>query len=73
MPRRTTNVALEETLLAEAEALKIDVSLAAEAGLIAAVEAARRKQWQTDNRDAIQSYNDWINKRGLPLEKWRPF
>lgn len=34
-------------------------------------EAARK--WQEENAEAIASWNDWVEKNGLPLEKYRPW
>jgi post-segregation antitoxin (ccd killing protein) len=37
----------------------------------AAEEKARL--WKIENREAIQGFNDYIEKNGLPLEKFRQF
>lgn len=34
-------------------------------------EAARL--WKAENADLIKSWEDYIDKHGLPLEKYRPF
>lgn len=71
--RRAKNLTLDIHLLAEAEELKINVSRAAESGLAAAIRKERERQWQEDNAEAIRSSNEWVEKNGLPLEKYRPF
>ena len=71
--RRPTNVTLPESLIAEAKALKINVSQACEAGLTAQVKAAREKKWLEENRGAIDAFNRYIEEHGLPLEEYRMF
>jgi len=31
------------------------------------------RKWQEENAEAINSWNEWIEKNGLPLAKYRPF
>lgn len=71
--KKATNVSLAETLIAEAKALHINVSQAAEAGLARAVAEKRAELWLKENREAIQSSNDYVDKHGLPLERFRMF
>lgn len=72
-PRKATNVSLPEALLAEARALKINVSQAAEAGLAAAVAATRAASWRKENAEAIESSNAYVEQHGLPLDRYRMF
>ena len=37
------------------------------------VASEEGKRWLEENAEAIQSSNDWVEKNGLPLEKYRPF
>lgn len=71
--KKATNVSLAETLVAEAKALRINVSQAAEAGLARAVAEKRAALWIKENREAIESSNEYVEKRGLPLEQFRMF
>ncbi len=72
-PKKTTSVSLAEPLLAEAKALGINVSQAAEEGVAAAVARHRREQWLEENAEAIQSYNEFVEKHGMVLDKFRLF
>ena len=38
-----------------------------------AVRKARAEQWREENREALEAYNEWIAKNGLPLERCRQF
>lgn len=72
-PRKATNVSLGESLLAEAKALHINVSQAAEAGLARAVAEKRAELWLAENQEAIASSNAYIEQHGLPLARHRMF
>lgn len=71
--KKATNVSLAENLLAEAKELRINVSQAAEAGVAKAVAEKRAELWVKDNWEAIESSNAYVEKHGLPLEKYRMF
>lgn len=72
-PKKATNVSISETLLADAKELQINVSRAAEAGLQRAIAEKRAENWQRDNLEALQSSNEYVERNGLPLAKYRQF
>lgn len=67
--KRAVNLSLDETLVAEARALGVNLSAAAEAGL----REAAREAWRRENAEAIQRANAWVEANGLPLEALRRF
>lgn len=69
--RTSMKVALTVSLVAEARDLGVDVSLAAEAGLAAAVSVRRQERWLTENNAALDSSNDYVAQRGLQLTRLR--
>ncbi|WP_159946014.1 type II toxin-antitoxin system CcdA family antitoxin [Rhizobium sp. 18065] len=69
--RRPTELPLDETLVAEAHELGLDVTRAAEAGIAHAVKAEKERRWKIENADAIQADNEYVAKHGLPLAKYR--
>ena len=71
--RKPTNLSIDSALLSEAKALNINLSRAAEDGVIAAVNEAKAQKWKAENSDAIESSNKYVEKNGLPLDKLRPF
>lgn len=71
--KKATNVSLAENLLAEAKALRINVSQAAEAGVANAVAEKRAEIWLKENKKAFECWNTYVEKHGLPLEKYRSF
>lgn len=73
LPKKAANLSLAESLLAEAKALGLNVSQAAEAGLAKAVAEERAARWQRENAEAIASANAYVEEHGLPLAEFRMF
>lgn len=71
--KTATNVSLETALVAEAKELGVSISQASNRGLEEAVKKARAERWLSENKAALESYNEWVEANGLPLEKYRLF
>lgn len=71
--RRATNISLDQGLVADAKELGINVSRACEAGLARRVSEERNQRWKEENREATAEWNAYIEKHGLPLERFRQF
>jgi antitoxin CcdA len=71
--KKATNVSLSVDLVAEAKQLGINVSEACQAGLAAEVKKTREAAWKAENREAIEWWNDYVERNGLPLAKYRQF
>ncbi len=71
--RKATNVSINEALLSEAKALKINISKAAEAGLLIALAEKRSELWLAENRVALDSSNSYVEQHGLPLTQYQSF
>ncbi len=65
--RRSVNVTIREDLVTQARALSVNMSKAAEAGLVEAIRSARETAWREENRQAIAEYNAWIERDGVPF------
>ena len=61
--------ALPQKLLDEALRLKVDIAGRSEDQ----VREAVREAWIEENREAMEASNAWVEKHGLPLEKYRQF
>jgi antitoxin CcdA len=72
-PRRATNITLPEPLLQAARALNVNLSQACERGLAAAVAETRAQHWLRDNREAMDAWNAYVERHGLPLAAFRQF
>ncbi len=72
-PKRPTNLSINESLLVEARALKINLSRACERGLRQQIAEIHAERWREENRDAVASSNDFVERHGLPLTRLRQF
>lgn len=71
--RKAANVTLPEALLREAEELGVNVSQACERGLADTVSRARAKAWLESNLGALEAWNEYVERNGLPLRDFRQF
>lgn len=72
-PKKATNLSINKELLAEARALKINLSATLEQALTEKVRMERRRQWLEDNQQAIDTCNELAEKNGLFADKHRIF
>ncbi|MDK3073483.1 type II toxin-antitoxin system CcdA family antitoxin [Sedimentitalea sp. JM2-8] len=71
--RKSTSMTLDAKVLDEARALGINLSQAAESGLVAAIRAERARIWKQENAGAIADYNAFLDRDGPPLSGFRKF
>lgn len=71
--RRPTNLSVSQSVLEEARSLEINLSRAAEDGIRQAVAAEKARRFRDEFADVIRSNNEYVEKHGLPLEKYRLF
>ncbi|MEO4000876.1 type II toxin-antitoxin system CcdA family antitoxin [Mesorhizobium sp. CAU 1732] len=71
--RKAANLSIDATLLAEAKTLSVNISRAAEEGIASAVRAEKERLWKIENREALESWNAYVDEHGLPLAKYRQF
>ncbi|HMK68222.1 MAG TPA: type II toxin-antitoxin system CcdA family antitoxin [Stellaceae bacterium] len=71
--KRPTNISLPSDLVDEARALGVSLSAACERGLAEAVAAERAQRWLAENSEALHSSNDYVEREGLPLARYRRF
>jgi antitoxin CcdA len=72
-PRKSVNLSLDPAVVADAKSLGINLSQTCDRALRAAIKKQREEDWVKENWDAIQSSNAWVEKHGLPFEKYRMF
>lgn len=66
-----TNVSINEAVLREARALKLNVSAISEAALEQAVSAARAEHWASENAEALKDREAWLDATGMPLAEFQ--
>ncbi|MBX9453502.1 MAG: type II toxin-antitoxin system CcdA family antitoxin [Mesorhizobium sp.] len=71
--RKAANLSIDAHVLAEAKALSVNISRAAEAGISDAVRQEKERRWKEENRGALESWNRWVEENGIPLSEYRQF
>jgi len=72
-PKRATNVSIRSDLLAAAREAGVNLSATLERALTEELAASKRKQWREENREAIQAYNEHVEKHGTFSDDMRNF
>lgn len=79
MPTQTSpeDLGISPALAEEAEELGLDwrkeAKLGASERVTIVVKNEKERLWKEDNRAAIEAANAWVEAKGLPLAKHRPF
>ena len=71
-PKKTTNLSINSSLLAEARSLKVNLSATLERALEEEVRVSKRRKWREDNKQAIKNCNR-LAESGLFADKHRGF
>jgi antitoxin CcdA len=71
--RKSTNLSLDPRLVAEAKNLDINISRVAEESIAKAVAEERARLWKIENRAALESWNEYVERHGIPLAEFRQF
>ncbi|WP_197742829.1 type II toxin-antitoxin system CcdA family antitoxin [Lentilitoribacter sp. Alg239-R112] len=66
-------MSIDSAVLLTAKDLNINLSEAVEIGIVQAVSKLKVPQWKIENQTAIQSSNDFVEGRELPLYSDRLF
>lgn len=71
--KKATNLSLNSDLLAQAKALKINLSATLEKSLAEEVRKRKAESWLAENKEAIEASNKFIEKNGLFSDGLRLF
>ncbi|MEX4008361.1 type II toxin-antitoxin system CcdA family antitoxin [Neoaquamicrobium sediminum] len=71
--RKSVNLSIDVDILAEAKALNVNVSRAADAGIAEAISKRKAELWLQENREAIEENNRYFEEHGLPFSEYRGF
>jgi antitoxin CcdA len=69
--KRAVNLFVDADLLDEAKRMRINLSELLEQRLRTIVKAERERRWAEENRDAIESINQFIDRHGLLATRLR--
>jgi len=71
--RKAVNLSLDTGVVETARKAGLNLSQVCEAALREAGRAEAARQWREDNKAWSASVNDWLERNGLPLERYRQF
>lgn len=72
-PRKATNLSINSDLLRIARELQLNLSRELERHLEEVIAERRRNQWLEENRPAIDSYNEHVERHGVFSDGLRTF
>ena len=71
--RRPVNLSIDTGILDAARDAGINLSQVSERAIREATREEHGRRWQEENREALESWNRYLEKHGLPLDKYRMF
>jgi len=71
--KKATNLSINSDLLKKAKELKINISNSLEKTLIELIKKQEIKNWETQNKTSITSYNERVSKNGTFGDEMRSF
>jgi antitoxin CcdA len=71
--KQSANLSVNPDLLSQAKVHGINLPLTLEVALVEAISEHRRRLWLEDNREAIDSYNEHVEKNGVFWDGLRGF
>jgi antitoxin CcdA len=71
--KRAANVSVRSDLLTAAREAGVNLSATLERALIEQLAEVRRSKWRRDNREAIDAYNEYVEKHGAFSDGVRRF
>ena len=63
--KKPTNVSVNADLLRQAKSLKINLSQVLEQRLIEIVREQQRELWLAENQQALEDYNEYVERNGV--------
>ncbi len=72
-PKRAANLRINADLLNKARAMDINLSATLERALVEAIKSRLRSQWESENRSAIEAYNEQVEQHGVFSDGLRTF
>jgi antitoxin CcdA len=72
-PRKATNLSVNSDLLRKARECGLNLSAVMEAALVEEIRKAQRERWLAENREAIDAYNEDIERNGVFSDGLRSF
>jgi len=71
--KKPTNVSINAELLAKAKSLDINLSATLESALKEKIRLKEQAQWLKENSDAMEAYNQFVERNGTFSDNVRKF
>jgi len=71
--KKPVNLTISIQVLEDARKMGINISKVCDAFLTDLIKEEKARRWQTENAEFISTYNEIVDKEGLPLDEWRTF
>lgn len=72
-PKKPTNLSVNSDLLRKAREYGLNLSAVMEAALVEQVRKSERERWLQENREAIDAYNEDVERNGVFSDDLRSF
>lgn len=72
-PKKSANLSINSSLLAQARSLNINLSATLEQALAEVVRQRQRELWLAENQEAIKAYADFVEENGVFSDGLRGF
>lgn len=72
-PKKATNLSINSDLLNKAREININLSATLEQAVTEILRQRQREQWLADNREALELYNEHVEKHGTFGDDLRSF
>jgi len=72
-PKKATNLSINSDLLKRSRALSINLSATLEQALKDKLAQTEAQKWIVENKNAIKTYNDFVDKHGCFSDEFREF
>lgn len=72
-PKKATNLSVNSDLLKRSRALNVNLSATLEQALKENLARAGADEWATENRNAIKTYNEFVEEHGSFGDEYREF
>jgi antitoxin CcdA len=73
-PKRVaTNLSIPAEVVRDAKEVGLNLSEVCRAALVEAIRQRRAELWREENREAIEEFNERVERDGLFGDEWRKF
>ena len=72
-PKKATNLSINSDLLKKARGMNINLSATLETALAEKLSQDESEKWKQENKMAMESYNEFVDKNGNFSDEFRVF